>query len=223
MARAYETGQHPRTFEREIRKVVRLNYWLYLPEGYGEADGPWPLMLFLHGGGEKGDDLDLVLKHGPPKLISEGTQFPFIVASPQCPGDSRWPAQIEALHALLDDLESEYDIDPDRVYVTGMSMGGYGTWALGCDRPGRFAALVPICGGGDRWRAKVLKEVPVWVVHGGKDTVVPPECSEEMVAALRKAGAEPRHTVYPEAGHDSWTETYENDELYEWLLAQHRA
>ena len=124
-------GQSEQMFQKEITKKVSLKYLLYLPKGYGEKkDQKWPLMLFLHGAGERGDDLNLVKKHGPPKLIDQGKEFPFIVVSPQCPINSWWPEQVDALTALLDEVQSKYAVDADRVYLTGLSMGGFGTWTL---------------------------------------------------------------------------------------------
>jgi predicted peptidase len=190
---------------------VELRYWLYLPKEYTRKD-PWPLLLFLHGAGERGDDLEVVKKHGPPKKIAAGEQFPFIVVSPQCPKDDRW--QPAALSELLDDLAKNYKVDQDRIYVTGLSMA---------HSPGRFAAIVPICGGGDPERAKDISHIPVWVFHGAKDTAVSLKRSEDMVEALKAAGGSPKFTVYPEAGHDSWTESYNNPDLYKWLLQQKRA
>ena len=198
---------------------VELNYLLYLPQDYDQKES-WPLLLFLHGAGERGDDLDLVKKHGPPKLIEAGKEFPFIVVSPQCPGNRRWEAF--ELAALLDEITEKYKVDQDRIYVTGLSMGGFGTWSLFAHQPKRFAALVPICGGGEPIIAKLFRPIPVWVFHGAKDTAVPLERSEKMVEAMKQAGGNVRFTVYPEAGHDSWTETYANPELYEWLLQQKR-
>ena len=216
-------GQSEQVFQREITKKVRLKYLLYLPKGYGEKkDQKWPVMLFLHGAGERGDDLNLVKKHGPPKLIEAGKEFPFIVVSPQCPSSSWWPEQVDALVGLLDDIESKYAVDRDREYVTGLSMGGFGTWALATRYPGRFAALAPICGGGDRFLVGRLKNVPVWVFHGAKDSTVPLQSSTEMVEGLKRAGGDVQLTVYPEAQHDSWTETYNNPKLYEWFLSHHR-
>ena len=214
--------QEARTFEAEIRKQVRLGYLLYLPEGCGKGGEPWPLMLFLHGAGERGGDLELVKRHGPPKRIEDGKSFPFIVVSPQCPADSWWTSELDALKALLDEIERDYRIDPDRIYVTGMSMGGAGTWALAAEQPDRFAAIAPVCGLVSPRIADFIKHLPVWVFHGAKDGTVPLSESEEMVEALRAVGAEPKLTVYPEAGHDSWTATYENEQLYEWLLAHRR-
>ncbi len=200
---------------------VKLDYWIYLPPDY-EKQESWPLLLFLHGAGERGSDLDLVKKHGPPKLIDEGKQFPFIVVSPQCPADGSWLSKLLDLTTLIDEIESKYKVDKDRVYLTGLSMGGFGTWALATYTPGRFAAIVPICGGGEAISARRIGNVPAWVFHGAKDPVVPLKRSEDMVEAFKRVSKEVKFTVYPDAKHDSWTETYNNPELYEWLLAQKR-
>ena len=217
-------GQSEEMFQKQITKTVGLRYLLSLPKGYGEnKDQKWPLMLFLHGAGERGNDLNKVKVHGPAKLIEQGKEFPFIVVSPQCPADSWWTDQLDAMTALLDEVQSKYAVDPSRVYVTGLSMGGFGSWALGCRYPNRFAAVVPICGGGEWFLAERLKNVPVWAFHGAKDSVVPLRESQEMVDALKRAGGNVQLTVYPEANHDSWTETYNNPKLYEWLLSQHKA
>ncbi len=204
----------------ETQVKVQMGYLLYLPKDYDKEE-KWPLVLFLHGSGERGDNVDLVKVHGPPKLIAAGKDFPFIVVSPQCPKDMWWEP-IE-LVALLDDIERKYKVDADRVYVTGLSMGGFGTWRLAAYAPQRFAAIAPICGGGETYWTKQIAHIPTWVFHGAKDSVVPVERSMAMVESLKKDGAAPKLTVYPTAGHDSWTETYNNPELYEWLLAQKRA
>lgn len=203
----------------DVAVPVRLKYLLYLPADY-DRQASWPLVLFLHGAGERGDNLEQVKKHGPPKLIAAGKTFPFIVVSPQCP-QHRWWEPFE-LRTLLDEIVKKYKIDQDRVYVTGLSMGGFGTWSLAAYAPERMAAIVPICGGGEPFTARILYGIPVWVFHGAKDTVVPLERSEEMVEALKKSRGNVKFTVYPEAGHDSWTETYANPKLYEWLLRQKR-
>ena len=197
---------------------IEMDYLLYLPDGYDEQEA-WPLVLFLHGAGERGTNLELVKKHGPPKLVGEGKDFPFILVSPQCKRDRWWDPV--SLTALLDDIVARYKVDKDRIYVTGLSMGGFGTWSLAAYTPDRFAAIAPICGGGEVFTTKAFSHIPVWVFHGGKDSVVPLKRSEEMVAALRKHGANVQLTVYPDAGHDSWTETYGNPAFYEWLL-QHK-
>lgn len=203
----------------------RLNYLLYLPENYDQSKEHWPLVLFLHGAGERGNDPALLKLHGIPKRIAEGQQFPFVMVAPQCPKDGWWPSRVEvaALQGLLDEIEAHYRIDPDRIYVTGLSMGGFGTWALALAMPQRFAALAPICGEGSPERAAEIARIPEWVFHGEKDPLVNVKGSKEMVEALKKAGApKVKLTLYPEAGHDCWTETYANPELYTWLLSHRR-
>jgi len=213
--------QREEAFARTITKELSCKYLLFLPEGYGKGEQKWPLMMFLHGAGERGSDLNLVKKHGPPKIVESRKDFPFIVVSPQCPADDWWTEKTEVLIHLLDEIEGWYKVDTERVYLTGLSMGGYGTWALASEHPERFAAVVPICGGGKRFMAWRLKDVPVWAFHGGKDNVVPVKESEDMVEAVKGRGGDAKLTVYPEAGHDSWTATYDNPELYDWLL-KHR-
>lgn len=210
-------SQQPAQLDKQV--PVKLDYLLYLPEDYAEKDD-WPLLLFLHGAGERGDDLDLVKTHGPPKLIKQGKQFPFIVVSPQCPSNRWW--QPFELTALLDDIVATYKVNQDRVYLSGLSMGGFGSWNLAAYTPGRFAAVAPICGGGERFWTRLLRNVPFWVFHGAKDPVVPLERSQAMVDSLKQKKGDVQFTVYPDAGHDSWTETYDNPEFYEWMLEQKR-
>ena len=211
--------QVPGRFEREITIRVRLQYLLYLPQEYEEDGKEWPLLVFLHGAGEVGDNLELVKKHGPPKLIAQGKQFPFIVVSPQSPQRGWNP---HAVAALVDEICTQYRVDRSRIYLTGLSMGGFGTWQTAALYPEKFAAIAPICGGGDpRW-AKTLKQIPTWVFHGAKDRVVPIAFSRRMVEALKAAGADVKFTVYPNAGHDAWTETYNNPKLYEWFLSHRK-
>ncbi|HVA50947.1 MAG TPA: prolyl oligopeptidase family serine peptidase [Pirellulales bacterium] len=212
-------GQQDKHFEKEITITVKLNYLLFLPAGYDKSDKQWPLILFLHGAGESGKDLEKVKIHGPPKIVENQPDFPFIVVSPQ---SRRRGWNPDALKALLDEVLADYRVDRDRVYLTGLSMGGFGTWMLAAEHPDYFAAIVPICGGGDPEDAPKLKQLPIWVFHGAKDESVKLERSQEMVDALKKAGADVKFTVYPEAAHDSWTQTYENPELYEWLLSHKR-
>lgn len=199
-----------------------LQYLLFLPKNYDAgAERGWPLLLFLHGAGERGDDINLVTVHGPPKRIAKEPEFaekcPFLVVSPQCLKDHYWsPAQLQL---LLDDIEKRYKVDKTRVYVTGISMGGFGTWMLTADRPERFAAVAPICGGFDPEQAKQFVDVPVWVFHGDADSVVPVKLTRDMVKAIEDAGGkEVKTTIYPGVNHDSWTQTYENQELYDWFL-----
>ena len=210
------TGQHPQKFTGEIMKDVSIRYLLYLPEGYGAESRRWPLVLFLHGSGERGRNLNLVKQHGPPKLVEQGRKFDFILVSPQCPEDESWSSP--ALCALLDDINAHYAVDQSRVYVTGLSMGGQGTWDLALDYPERFAAIAPICGRSNTLRARRLSKVPVRAYHGAIDNVVPVEESVNMVDALKMCGGKPELVIYPGTGHDSWTQSYDNPELYEWML-----
>ncbi len=212
----HKQGDPGTMLEKEMKDDGKVKYLLYLPESYQSSHKKWSLLLFLHGAGERGNDLQKVKLHGPPKLIEHGQQFPFIVVAPQCPEDQWW--DIENLDKLLKDVTAEYRIDTTRQYLTGLSMGGYGTWALATEYPNRFAAIAPVCGGGDPSKVETIKHIPVWVFHGAKDEVVPIEKSQEMVAALTALGADVKFTVYPEAAHDSWTETYANPKLYEWFL-----
>jgi predicted peptidase len=211
--------QKEEKFERIIAVQAKLNYLLFLPEQYGKDDKQWPLIMFLHGSGESGDDLSLVKKHGPPKLVETKRDFPFIVVSPQSLRRG-WNADV--LAALLDEIIVNYQVDRDRVYLTGLSMGGYGTWSLAAAYPEKFAAIVPICGGGSPEDAPRLKDLPIWVFHGAKDEAVPIERSKEMVEAIEAGGGKVKFTIYPEAEHDSWTATYDNPDLYAWLLGQKR-
>jgi predicted peptidase len=214
-----EPGQHARTFEKTIK--VKLDYLLFLPEGYAKDEGKkWPLILFLHGAGERGSDVEKVKVHGPPKVVQTKKDFPFIVVSPQCPEGSWWDHM--AVLALLDEVQSTYRVDLDRIYLTGLSMGGFGTWDIALRAPGRFAAIAPICGGGNPALARVLRNLPIWVFHGDKDPVVPVSMSDDMVAALKKVGADVRYTRYEGLQHDSWTKTYDNQELYDWFLSHKR-
>lgn len=214
-----ETGQRARTFEKQV--TVKLNYLLFLPEGYAKDDGKkWPLILFLHGAGERGTDVSKVKIHGVPKIVEGKKDFPFIVLSPQCPEESWWESW--KLLALLDEIVSTYRVDTDRVYLTGLSMGGFGTWDLAMRAPRRFAAIAPICGGGNPVLTRAIKDIPVWVFHGDKDPVVPVAMSDAMVEALKKSGADVRYTRYEGVGHDAWTKTYENAELYDWFLSHRR-
>jgi len=209
--------QSPRSFERKVSRTVGYKYLFYLPQDYSDTV-PVPLMLFLHGAGERGNDLALVRKHGPPRLIDQGKSFPCIVVSPQCPLNRWWDA--ENLNALLDEIVNAYTVDTNRIYVTGLSMGGFGTWTIGVTFPDRFAALAPICAWGEPFAAFRLKDMPIWAFHGAKDPIVPLAKGQEMVDAVRRAGGAPRFTIYPMAEHDSWTETYSDPEFYNWLFEQ---
>ena len=221
--------QQSKSFKGKVTHTVSGSYLLHLPQDYkARGKEKWPLILFLHGAGERGTNLAKVAVHGPPRIVEAERSFPFIVISPQCPNNQTWSN--DTLIALLDEVVKKYKVDTSRIYLTGLSMGGYGTWSLGLAHPDRFAAIAPICGGGsnigillpDGKKAKALKSLPVWAFHGAKDEVVRLEESERMVSALRRFGNDAKLTVYPEAGHDSWTETYKNPELYDWFLKHRR-
>ena len=212
--------------EATIQTSVR--YLVYLPQGYAKdktnaAGGGkgWPLVLFLHGAGERGSDLEVVKKHGLPKRIAAGDAFEFIVIAPQCDADERWDAPL--LLKLVKKMQQELGADVDRTYVTGLSMGGFGTWDLICRYPHFFAAAVPICGGGEPFWARNLGQLPVWAFHGDADPIVPVERTREMVAAAKDGGdTNVKLTLYPGVGHVSWEAAYNDPELYTWMLAQHR-
>lgn len=217
--------QTKHSFRKTVAQDIDLGYLLYLPEDYDDSKR-YPLILFLHGAGERGDDLDLLKLHGPPKRIANGDHFPFIIVSPQCPENERWSSFWDALVALVDEIIANYAVDEKRVYLTGLSMGGFGTFEVARKYPNRFAAIAPICGGlpvlvDPAMAAQVLIEMPTWVFHGAKDDVVPLEASQVVVDALKAVGNPVTFTVYPDADHDSWTETYDNPALYDWFL-QHK-
>ncbi len=208
---------------RRSQKRFVWTILLFLPKDYGaDQQQKWPLILFLHGAGERGDNLERVKVNGIPKIVEQQKDFPFIAVSPQCSQYSWWPVELEALNALLDEIVIKYAVDTKRIYLTGLSMGGFGAWHLATVYPERFAAIAPVCGGGDPEKACILKDIPAWVFHGAKDKTVSLEESKKMVKALEDCGGDVRLTIYPEAGHDSWTETYDNPELYKWFLKHSR-
>ncbi len=206
--------------QTEHRYAKELKYLLYLPEAYtSDPTTKWPLIFFLHGAGERGDDLQLVKIHGPPKLLEAGEKLPFIVVSPQVPTNERWLPDLVV--CLLKDIIQRYRVDEDRVYLTGLSMGGYGTWETAMRYPELFAAIAPICGGGDPSTAWKIRHTPTWIFHGAKDPIVSIRNSEVMSDALTQF-RNVQFIVYPEAEHDSWTDTYSNKELYRWFLSHQR-
>lgn len=205
--------------------AAEVEYLLYLPEAYEEDPQKFPLMLFLHGRGESRGPLSLVAKWGPPKMAERGDELPYLLVSPQCPSDESWAddSQQQRLVELLDHVVETYAVDPSRIYLTGLSMGGFGSWRMAADHPQRFAAVVPICGGGDPDDAEQLKQLPIWVFHGTEDRAVPFERSKEMVETLRQAGSEGvRFTTLEHVGHNSWSAAYATPQLDQWLKQQTR-
>ncbi|HEY4417564.1 MAG TPA: dienelactone hydrolase family protein [Verrucomicrobiae bacterium] len=225
-----QTAQH---FSQTQTQTLTTDYLLYLPADYTVNSGKrWPMIFFLHGAGERGTNVWMVAKHGPAKIATQTTNFPFIVVSPLCPEGKIWSNDL--LLRLLDDVEKKYAVDLHRVYLTGLSMGGFGTWDLALEHPEKFAAIAPISGGGetllvtlakfyDPEKLAELKRLPIWAFHGGQDPVVATTESEHMVKALKNIGCtNVQLTIYPEAKHDAWTQTYANPALFDWFLQHSR-
>jgi len=237
------------SFKATLSRSVEYEYLIFLPRGYeSELNRRWPTILFLHGTRESGADLSLLLDCGPARVIREAIpqQFSlptvseaanvlrneFIVVSPRCPRGTGWDA--EALVALLDDISGRYRVDGKRVYATGVSMGGFGTWSVGLRYPERFAGIAPVSGGGDLvdvgaglpGKYSALHSLPIWAFHGAKDTQVPISEAERMISAVKRVSRNESILLssYPDAGHDVQTElqTYTNPELYRWFLAHTR-
>lgn len=202
-------------------------YVVFVPHDY-DGKKEYPTILFLHGAGEtkqpdaKKDGKKPVEVGIGPAIKKREKTFPFIVVIPRAEGRG-WGADTKNAKralAMLDEVQKEYKTDPKRQYLTGLSMGGMGTWSIGMATPDRWAAIVPICGSGDTKTADKLKDVPVWAFHGDADTAVKVEGSREMIDAIKKAGGKPKYTEYPKVGHNSWDAAYGTDELYTWLLEQ---
>jgi len=217
----------------------RLLYRLLKPMDY-DSQEKYPLVVFFHGAGERGDDNHRQLVHGMNEFASDQMmeKYPCFVAAPQCPQgvqwvDTPWTADKHSMPdqptapmrlsvELLPVLDKEFSIDPRRIYVMGLSMGGFGAWDAVQRHPNRFAAVVSVCGGGDLARAADIAHIPVWLFHGDSDGVVKTKRSRDMIDALKRAGGSPRYTEYPNTGHDSWSATYSNPEMYDWLFSQRR-
>ncbi len=228
------------TFARAEKVVGRdtLPYRLQAPLSI-QAGQKYPLVIGLHGAGERGHDNERTLTWFAP--LANDTlriQYPAFVLIPQCPKERRWcevdwslpshviPAEpsipMRVLIELIDDMVKKYPIDSERIYVTGLSMGGFGTFDLLARKPDLFACAVPICGGADTATAERVKHVPMWIFHGALDRVVIPERSRDMVAALRRVGALPQYTEYPNIEHGSWKPTYANPDVWRWMFAQRK-
>lgn len=204
---------------------AEINYLLFLPKTYSKTGKPLPLIIFLHGSGERGDDLEKVKAWGPPAIVEKNPDFPFIVVSPQVPEGQWWNTYL--LKKMLDDVLANNNVDKSRVYLTGLSMGGFGTWDFATAYPEYFAAIAPICGGGNTQLISRLKNIPTWVFHGKKDEAVPELQSALMVEALEKVGGNVEYTVLPEGGHvDAWVHAYayekDHGALFDWFLKQRK-
>ena len=218
---------------QEFSETVHSQYTLFLPESYDASKtNRWPLILFLHGIGENGTDVWKTAVHGPTKYIGKHPDFPFILVSPQCPIGHEWSDEIAL--GILDEVTAKYAVNTNRIYLTGLSLGGFGAWSLATFYPERFAAAAPICGGDgmigvivaakiNAKKGQALRNLPIWAFHCEGDPVVPVAESERMIQAVKDMGCkEAKLTIYPKAQHDAWTETYNNPELYRWFLAHER-
>jgi predicted peptidase len=218
--------------------------YLVLPPQGGPVEGTkYPLILFLHGAGERGNDPQKLLPHFPTQMAKPEwrEKFPCYVIVPQCRDDRKWvnarwedqestPLAAEPTGALqmstavLEESLRSLPVDPDRVYLTGLSMGGFGVWELAMRRPELFAALAPCCGGADEAQASRLKHLPIWTAHGDQDRVVWPIRSQRMVAAVKAAGGNIQYTEYKDVGHNSWAPFFGDPEgVVPWLFQQRRA
>lgn len=200
-----------------------LSYYLYYPEDYEtKANEKFPLLLFLHGGGESGDSLATIKTNGPPKLIAQGKQFPFLILAPQNPYKKKW-WNTRAVVQLLDSITDNNRVDKRRIYLTGLSRGGGAAWEMAVQYPNKFAAMAVVCGMTPvPYASWIDKGMPIWVFHGEDDMSIPFSESESMVNRLRDLGHDVKFTRYPGVGHNSWIQAYETEELYSWFIAQVR-
>lgn len=208
------------TFQKVSNPKGVTDYVLQIPASYNAKKGTkWPVIIFLHGIGERGNDLNRVKNAGLAGIAAKDPNFPFIVISPQCKADTWW--DVPSLTVLYKDVLEKYNVDSSRIYLTGLSMGGYGAWAWALAAPEKFAAVVPICGGGTPSKACVLKTKPVWAFHNADDPTVNVRESRNMVNAIRDCGGTlVKYTENPTGGHNAWTKAYTNPALFEWLKAQ---
>ncbi len=212
--------QAPAKVVATTQRTITYEYLLYLPPTYkSDNTNRWPLVIFLHGAGERGSDVNKVAAHGPPKQAAEGREFPFVLVSPQCPEDSWW--DVATLQAMLDKiLKEEGDrIDRDRIYVTGLSMGGGGTWDWISQNGNPFAAAASVCGASSYIPIRIKDPVPVWAFHGTADDVVPPWITTLTADQWKQAGGEVRVSMYEGVNHGSWERAYNEPELWDWLLS----
>lgn len=196
-------------------------YLAYLPNGYNKTEAKeWPLIIYLHGSSCKGSDLNRLKKYGPPYYLNKGMNVDAIVISPQCPSNKNWTAG-NWFESFYKELKDKYNIDPSRVYLTGMSLGGFGTWDIASRYPEYFAAIMPLCGGGQERMVGTLKDIPTWVFHGDLDKKVSLKRSEQMVEALQELGSRPKFSVLKGQGHGI-QKVYSDQTIYKWLLSQHK-
>ena len=211
--------------DAEMQTVVSetLNYYLYYPPDYdAKPVKNFPLLLFLHGGGESGDTLGALKKNGPPKLIVDGKEFPFLILAPQNPHKKKW-WNTRAVKQLLDTVVANNRVDKKRIYLTGLSRGGGAAWEMAVQYPEKFAALAVVCGMTPLpYASWIDKKMPIWVFHGAEDRSIPISESETMVNKLKEMNYNVKYTRYPDVGHDSWVKAYNTEELYQWFMRQKR-
>lgn len=201
------------------------NYLLYLPKDYSEQTKNYPLVIYLHGGSHTGNDLDKLKEYGLPYLVDIGNDFDFIIASPQCPSNKYWSSD-EWFEPLYGKIVSEYRVDTNKVYLTGISMGGYGTYIVAMDHPDKFAAIVPLCGGcndSDTTRICNLKNIPIWAFHGTADDMIPISETERVVTALNRCKGNIRFTKLEGEGHGIQYLYEKFHKMYKWMLKQSRS
>lgn len=232
----------PRSERRFVEKShtgargTTMPYLLFVPEGYDKTKS-YPLVLWLHGGGTRGNDLKLLLAHGNEHGIGflaradNQARYPSFILAPQCPPNRFWgdsesaqpSAELRMVLEILDKVGQDYSVDSRRLYVMGMSLGGYGTWDIITRRPTTFAAAVPICGGGNPSKASLIAKTPIWAFHGDEDEMVNVSESQRMIAALKKAGGQPRYSEYKGVGHNSWVRAFQEHDFLSWIFAQTRS
>lgn len=203
-----------------IRKDAAADYRYLLYQPQDRQEEKLPLIVFLHGAGERGENLSLLKAHSIPRIFDGQVDYPCIVVSPQCGADSFWTAQIPQLKLFIDAIMEQYPVDKDRVHLTGVSMGGFGTWHMAMAYPELFASIVPVCGGGMPWNAGVLT-MPVRAFHGEEDSVVDVRESIAMCESLKKTNPNVTLTIFPGVDHNAWDYAY-RDELIRWMLEQKR-
>lgn len=218
-----DSNEQEETFTRQSLKTFSGKYLLYLPDHYSEQPQQnWPVLLYLHSADARSNDLQKVKQEGLPYVLRMGRKLPFVVVAPLCSPEEWWDSRwsLENLNVLLDELTEKYRVDSKRIYLTGWSMGGAGSWKLSSDYPTRFAAVVPISGRTQLKYVAQLQNMPTWAFHGAKDTVVPVNESQKMIDALQNSGGNARLTIFPDTGHEVWLQAYTDPQLYEWLLKQ---
>lgn len=211
-----------------INKTVLVDsgersYVVYVPRDY-DPGKPWPLIVFLHGRGQRGDDGLRQTEVGIGRAVRLWPErFPCLIVMPQCPESGLWDIALDQVDAALERTMAEYNVNRDRVYLTGLSIGGYATWIYGAMHIDTYAALMPICGGGNPEDAATLAQVPIWAFHGAEDPAISPEESRTMVEAVQQAGGSVKYTEYPETGHNAWDQAYGDKKAIKWLLKQRKA